>query len=612
MSGPEQEGAGGPATATAGGTKSLVDRVKRALVLTLRDPNPILVKELRSTFRTNLFIRFLYLSVGVIGVIVLGGGAMVAAGPMPPAAVGQVVFQIFFSNALLIICLAAPAYASTMITSEREAQTYESLILSGMGAWRIVRGKFAAAYASMFLVLVALGPIVGIAFIFGGISPVEVSIGFLGVLLVLATAIALGVAVSARAASTRIAILISTVVFTPAAFFGVSLMTGLGELARDQWPTTMQGPFWWTDTLANHLTDPRVLGLLVALPLYVFLMPVWLFLASAVSGIRPEAEDRSTPFKWWSVVAAFGAVIIVALLPLLAVTAKSVTFVSLAMVLSGGGLLFFIALIFMNEPPLPPRLYVLRSRASRFGLIGRVIGPGAAPTLRFAALVIFGTAAAMAVPGALARRIIWPGWAGHADGDLALLVAVAGNAAVAFCFLSFGVWLRVLLRNGVAARVLAVAAAMFVVIVPPMAAVIVDPNAFEALDREVPFLVQVSPIAHVFYAVDLVDGSMAASDVLGVLLPILLYGSFGAIFWVLVEMRCAKVRRLDDARREERDRLARTSEPPAPLLQRRSRPSLATAIAQRNDAADAGEAAEAGGTDDADDAVDAEEPGPAS
>ncbi|MBW2460302.1 MAG: ABC transporter permease [Deltaproteobacteria bacterium] len=612
MSGPEQGGAGGPATAATGATESLVDRIKSALLLTLRDPNPILVKELRSTFRTNLFIRFLYLSVGVIGVIVLGGGAMVAAGPMPPAAVGQVVFQIFFSNALLIVSLAAPAYASTMITAEREAQTYESLILSGMGAWRIVRGKFAAAYASMFLVLVALGPIVGIAFIFGGISPVEVSIGFLGVLLVLATAIALGVAVSARATSSRIAILISTVVFAPAALFSVSLMTGLGELARDVWPTTMQGPFWWTDTLANHFADPRVLGLLVALPLYVFLMPVWLFLASAVSGIRPEAEDRSTPFKWWALVAAFGAVVIVALVPLLAVTAKTVTFVSLIMGLSGGWLLIFIALVFMNEPPLPPRLYVLRSRASRFGLIGRAVGPGAAPTLRFAALVIFGTAAAMAAPAVIVRRIIWPAWVGHGGGDVALLIAAVGNAAVAFCFLAFGVWLRVLLRNGVAARVLAVAAAMFVVIIPPMAAVIVDPNAFEALDREVPFLVQVSPIAHVVYSVDLVGGSMGGTEALGAILPVLIYGSFGAIFWVLVEMRCAKVRRLDDARREERDRRARTSEPPAPLLQRRSRPSLATAIAQRNDAPDADDADGVPDADDADAAGGSEEPGPAS
>ena len=45
------------------------------------DPNPILVKELRSILRTKLFIRFLYLSTGLVGLIVIafGGGILLGA-----------------------------------------------------------------------------------------------------------------------------------------------------------------------------------------------------------------------------------------------------------------------------------------------------------------------------------------------------------------------------------------------------------------------------------------------------------------------------------------------------------------------------------------------------
>jgi ABC-type transport system involved in multi-copper enzyme maturation permease subunit len=554
-----------------------------ALTLKIRDPNPILVKELRSTFRTNLFIRFLYLSVGVIGVIVLGGGAMVAAGPLPPAKVGQVVFQIFFSMALLVISLVAPAYASTSITAEREQKTYESLLLSGMPAWRIVRGKFIAAYASMFLVIVALGPVVGIAFLFGGISPGQVVVGFLGILLVLAPAVALGVAVSARVGSTRIAILIATIVFFPTAMFVTTMIGVLGEPAGDEWALAMEGPFWWTEALTEHFLDPRILGLLVALPLYVFLMPVWLFLASAVAGIRPPAEDRSTPFKWWSVVAVLGMIVIVALVPLLTADAKDAAMTSVLFGTVGQSLLLFIALIFMNEPPLPPRLFTQRMKESKLGFIGRAIGPGAAPTLRFATAVILITSFAMAALPSLARHLYWPTWDGGGEADVGLLVLAAGNAAICFFFLSFGVWLRVMLRNGIASRILAIAALMTMAILPFLFAVIIDPNSVENLDESIPFFVQLSPNAPTIVAFDITSGEMEVTGAMYAALPVLMYTAFGGIFWVLVEVRCAKVQRLDDERRAKRDELARTSEPTVPLLTRGSRPSLATAIAARSE-----------------------------
>ncbi|MDH5492151.1 MAG: hypothetical protein OEY14_09370, partial [Myxococcales bacterium] len=67
---------------------ALLLRMRARASRLLEDPNPILLKELRSIFRTKLFIRFLYLSTGMLALIVLAGGATIATGPVAPADVG--------------------------------------------------------------------------------------------------------------------------------------------------------------------------------------------------------------------------------------------------------------------------------------------------------------------------------------------------------------------------------------------------------------------------------------------------------------------------------------------------------------------------------------------
>ena len=347
------------------------------------DPNPILVKELRAIFRTSLFIRFLYLSTGAVGVIVLAGGAITAAGPVAPADVGQIVFQIFFSMALLLITLVAPGYAATALTGEKETGTYESLILSGMSPGRIVWGKFVAAYASFTLVLVAVAPVVGIAFLFGGISPWHVVTGYIGLLYALGPAIAFGVAVSARLASTRVAILLASPIFFVIAGFATA-RSRAREAARDAWGTGMAGPFWFTDALVVRFLEWDTFGLVVLLPTYLFVMPTWFLLASSVAAVRPAAEDRSTPMKVWALFAIAGTWIIVIVSIALFDGGRDRGIGGVVLASLGGMLLAAYAILFTDEPPLPPRLVELRRKT--MGPLGRLwllVGPGAGPTLRF-------------------------------------------------------------------------------------------------------------------------------------------------------------------------------------------------------------------------------------
>ncbi len=568
MSGTEQAAASA-APAPRGG---LVDRLRKRFERLVRDPNPILVKELRSTFRRKLFIRFLYLSTGIVGIVVLSGGAAVAASSLPPAEVGQIVFQIFFSTALFVICLVAPAYAATSLTSEREQRTYESLILSGMAPWRIVRGKFLAAYASMFLVLVALAPVVGIAFLFGGVSPWHVVVGYGGLMIVLAPAVSFGVAISARLKSTRIAILITTLVFVPAAFFATIFLAAIGEGAKSEWGTGMSGPFWFTEALVSRVTEWDTLATLVGLPAYLLGMPVWFFLASAVAGIRPPAEDRSTPFKVWSLVSATGLTFVVGMLVTLFGSADDAAEAGLGFVIGGGLFLLFYATLFMNEPPLPPRLADLRTRGTVWRPFFVALGPGAAPTLRYAAVLVVATSFGMAGAASLLRHLLYPGFGEHAQFDAGLLVVALGNAAVALFLASFGAWLRVNLRSGIAARVLAVAAIGALGIVPFLFSLILDPSSIDRMDDAIPFAVHFSPFQPSILGVLVADGEMGLAASLQVLLPVVFYGVGAAFFWVLVEARARRARREDDERRRVREERVRTSEPPAPLLQRASAP----------------------------------------
>jgi hypothetical protein len=313
---------------------------------------------------------------------------------------------------------------------------------------------------------------------------------------------------------------------------------------------------------------------------------VWLLLASAVAGIKPPAEDRSTPFKHWALVTSLGMVVICALAPLAPGSLRDVGMFGVAIDIFAMFPLLFVALVFMNEPPLPPRLFEQRMKGSMFGFVGRAIGPGAAPTLRFAAVVLVLTSLAIAVAPALTRHFYFPTASDHEQYDLGLLVLGVGHAAVLFFFLSMGTALRVFLRNGVAARILAIAVLATISLVPFLFTAILDPASLERLDDDIPILIQASPIGPSILAIDIADDEISKAQALFVALPAILYGGAGLLFWLIVELRVFRVAKLDKELRARREQRTRTSEPPLPILQRKSRPSLVPAAPASSDVRD--------------------------
>jgi len=466
--------------------KRLMDRVRAAF----DDPNPILVKELRGIFRTKLYIRFLYLSTFAIAAMVLLIGATVVDGSISPASAGRVIFQTFFSLALGVLSVVGPVYGASSITSEREAATYESLLLTGMDASRIVVGKFAAAYASLALVLIALAPIAGVVFLFGGVAPSYVLVAFLSVLVALAPAVAFGVAVSAHVPTSRMAILVSIVTWPVIVFFGSIFFTIFGAEMQRPWELTEVGPFWFTEALVERWSSLDTLFSTGVLPLYLVGTTVWFCLAAAIAGVRPAAEDRSTPLKLWALGSMLGPVALACVTTAISsITDVLETFaVVFGMYFCG---LYFYANVFVNEPPLPPR-----TTGPEGGLLRRtmrrVFGPGARPTMRFGVwfMTIF---TLLMLAGLTVTRQLAHG------GPLDELIAFASVGAAMVSFAAFlvclGTLVRIRTRSGVAARAVLFGTVAALVVLPSMTALILDARALDHLDERIPFVMAFSPIA---------------------------------------------------------------------------------------------------------------------
>lgn len=513
----------------------------------ITDPNPILLKELRATFRTNLFVRFLYLVTGAIAMCVLAIGAVIASGELPPATVGQVLFQLFLGAGLFVIFLVAPGYASASITAEREQETWESLELSGMTAWRVVWGKLAACYASIALVLVALSPVVGIAFLFGGVSPVQVLVGFGSLLLVLVPAVAHGVAISARLRSTRLAIVLATVTFFPIGLFGVFLMVLLGDEVRSAWGIGMAGPFFYTEAFATRADEWDTWAYLGAAPLWAIGMPVWFLLATAVAGVRPAAEDRAKPMKLWAIVMTITSLPAAALLVSAQASSRDAGEWGVVTCMAMMALSILYGVLFTNEPPLPPRSWDRRRATlpSWKRALG-IVGPGAAGTMRFSLLLSLTTA--VLVTGAVigTRHLLgFHSW----RYDVACIVLALGAFPIAAFAASLGAYLRIVLANGLAARVLTLSLLMAGAVLPFLAALLIDPDSLDDLDDRSPLVVMVSTLEPLFLAVQAAEGNEEIGHVWQIAIPATLYGGAALFFAVMVEVRVARARREREARR---------------------------------------------------------------
>lgn len=148
--------------------------------------NPVLVKELRSRMRgaRSFVVLSIYLII-LSGVTLLLYAAIASSASNDINAgreIGRALFFTIGAVALTEVCVITPALTAGSIAGERERQTYDLLVGSLLSPWQIVWGKLAAALSYALLLIVAVVPLMSLAFLFGGVTLAEVVIALIGLI----------------------------------------------------------------------------------------------------------------------------------------------------------------------------------------------------------------------------------------------------------------------------------------------------------------------------------------------------------------------------------------------------------------------------------------------
>lgn len=156
--------------------------------------NPVTVKELRGRMRgvrSFAIISVFVLLMGAFTVLLylLTLSQMTGARVVETGQLGRTLFRGVVGAELVLIVLIVPALTAGAVSGERERQTFDLLTTTLLPIPTFLLGKMVSALGYMALLVLAAVPLQAVAFLFGGISQVEIGLSVAGLL---ATALLLG------------------------------------------------------------------------------------------------------------------------------------------------------------------------------------------------------------------------------------------------------------------------------------------------------------------------------------------------------------------------------------------------------------------------------------
>jgi len=234
--------------------------------------NPVVLKELRGRMRgaRAFLVLTLYLALmsGFVTLVYLVYTSTASViGPSQGGEIGRILFVSIVGVELFLVTFIAPAFAAGSISGERERQTYDLLRATLLPARSLIGGKLFATLSYVFLLLLAAIPLQSLAFLFGGISEVEVVLSFV---ILIATAVLLGTVgvffsaltrrtLSASVLSYGVAML--SVLILPVALVVLAPLLGQGMVGATALPGWLEGTFYYglgllvaTNPMATLLT----------------------------------------------------------------------------------------------------------------------------------------------------------------------------------------------------------------------------------------------------------------------------------------------------------------------------------------------------------------------
>jgi ABC-2 type transport system permease protein len=143
--------------------------------------NPILIKEMRTRMRGKR--AFLVLTGYVVTLsLILGLIFLVLSKNAPTSVVNQaggVLTPVLIYVQMGLICLMAPTFSASAISSEREQQTFDLLIASLARPSTIVFGKVGAALSYLLLTLFGSLPLIALTYSLGGVDLGDIAKAYL-------------------------------------------------------------------------------------------------------------------------------------------------------------------------------------------------------------------------------------------------------------------------------------------------------------------------------------------------------------------------------------------------------------------------------------------------
>lgn len=215
--------------------------------------NPVTVKELRGRMRgaRGFIILTVYLIL-LSGFIILIYASYAASanqtyGPDPRQA-GKPIFTAVLGIQVMLVLFLAPSFTTGSISGEKERQTYDLLRTTLLPARSLVLGKLLSALGFVLLLILAAIPLQSIAFLLGGVSPLEL---FVSQLLLVVSAVAfsmIGLFFSALLRSTLASSVttFATTIFIVVGIPAVAIMAGalLSTLLSSSFTRPAPVPSW--------------------------------------------------------------------------------------------------------------------------------------------------------------------------------------------------------------------------------------------------------------------------------------------------------------------------------------------------------------------------------
>lgn len=147
--------------------------------------NPVAWKELRSRMRGARAFAILGLFVTLMSGFAIAlyalGSAQFSQGQVSETGqIGRALFGGLISAQLVLIIFIVPSLTAGSVTGERERQTYDLLQTTLLSTPTFLMGKMQAALGFMLLLVLSAIPIQSVAFLFGGVSQMEVILSSVG------------------------------------------------------------------------------------------------------------------------------------------------------------------------------------------------------------------------------------------------------------------------------------------------------------------------------------------------------------------------------------------------------------------------------------------------